>query len=73
MGYDSDKDAERTPRAEGPLMQALFDLIKKAEVRGFGFVRDCDGNPKIDSIANLPEELRRQLTPAERALFEGNK
>ena len=55
------------------MANSLPDLIKEATAKGYALVRGPDGKPKIDDPANLHAEIRRQLTPAERADLEGLK
>lgn len=36
------------------------------KIKGFGIVRRADGTPKIDDPDNLPDEIKRALTEADR-------
>ena len=38
----------------------------RGKIRGYGLVRDNKGNPIIDSIRNIPEDLWKELTEKEK-------
>ena len=52
------------------MREDVLQILDKAEVLGFGVVRDKDGNPKVDDPSSLPAEILAQLTPQERATLE---
>ena len=49
------------------MAQAKAENVK---TKGFGLVRDKNGNPKIDDYKNCPQEIKAMLTKTEIKEFE---
>jgi len=44
--------------------------VQKPKWEGYFLVRDKDGNPKVDDLATLPEQIKQVLTPSDWAYLE---